>query len=68
MRKKHLVRNIILIASGFILLLIILAEIFKNDIVKMAIQKGAKTFDVPLSVGEVDFSLLYNFPNSYNFV
>jgi len=64
MRKKHLVRNIILIASGFILLLIILAEIFKNDIVKMAIQKGAKTFDVPLSVGEVDFSLLYNFPNA----
>ncbi len=62
MKKKHLVRNLILIIGGFILLLVILAEIFKNDIVKIAIQKGAKTFDVPLSVGDVDFSLIYRFP------
>ncbi len=62
MTKKRLVRNIFLIAGGFVLLLIILAEIFKEDIVKMALSKGAKTFDVPLSVGEVDFSLLYRFP------
>ena len=62
MRKKHIVRNLLLIVGGFILLLIILAEIFKERIVKTAIQKGAKTFDVPLAVGEVDFSLLYRFP------
>ncbi len=62
MRKKHLVRNLLLIIGGFILLLVILAEIFKNDIVKLAIQRGAKTFDVPLSVGDVDFSLIYRFP------
>ena len=62
MRKKHLIRNILFIAGAFILLLVILAEIFKEDIVKMAIKKGANTFDVPLVVGEVDFSLLYRFP------
>ncbi len=62
MPKKRLVRNLFLIIGGFVLLLIILAEIFKNDIVKMALTKGANTFDVPLAVGEVDFSLLYHFP------
>ncbi len=62
MKKKHLLRNLIIIIGGFILLLVILAEIFKNDIVKLAIQRGAKTFDVPLSVGDVDFSLIYRFP------
>ncbi len=62
MKKKHLLRNVIIIIGGFILLLVILAEIFKNDIVKLAIQRGAKTFDVPLSVGNVDFSLIYRFP------
>ncbi len=62
MSKKHVVRNIFLIVGAFILLLIILAQIFKNDIVKLAIAKGAKTFDVPLTVGDVDFSLLYRFP------
>ncbi len=62
MHKKHIIRNILLGIGGFILLLVILAEIFKNDIVKLAIQKGAKTFDVPLNVGEVDFSLIYRFP------
>ncbi len=30
--------------------------------VKLALKKGALTFDVPLTVGEVDFSLLYRFP------
>ncbi|WP_430935444.1 AsmA family protein [Saccharicrinis sp. 156] len=62
MSKKRLFRNLFLIAGGFVLLLIILAEIFKEDIIKLAIDKGAKTFDVPLEVGEVDFSLLYRFP------
>ncbi len=62
MKKKHLLRNLFVIIGGFILLLVILAEVFKNDIVKLAIQKGAKTFDVPLSVGDVDFSLIYRFP------
>ncbi len=62
MKTKRIVRNIFLIAGGFVLLLIILAEIFKNDMVKMAIERGAKTFDVPLAVGDVDFSLLYRFP------
>ncbi len=62
MITKRLVRNIFLIVGGFVLLLVILAEIFKNDIVKLAVKKGAKTFDVPLGVGEVDFSLIYRFP------
>ena len=62
MPKRKIVRNIFLIAGGFVLLLIVLAEIFKDRIVKTAIEKGAKTFEVPLGVGEVDFSLLYRFP------
>ena len=62
MPKRKIVRNILLIAGAFVLLLIVLAEIFKERIVKSAIAKGAKTFDVPLEVGEVDFSLLYRFP------
>ncbi|WP_066632254.1 AsmA family protein [Labilibacter marinus] len=62
MKKRHLARNIFLIIGGFILLLIILAEIFKDEMIKLALEKGAKTFEVPLTVGEVDFSLVYNFP------
>ncbi|SMO65186.1 hypothetical protein SAMN06265379_10487 [Saccharicrinis carchari] len=62
MTTKKLIRNTFLIVIGFVLLLVLLAQVFKNDIVKLAIQKGAKTFDVPLTVGEVDFSFLYRFP------
>ncbi len=62
MTTKKLIRNIFLIAVGFVLVLVILAEVFKNDMVKLALEKGAKTFDVPITVGEVDFSLLYRFP------
>lgn len=62
MTTKKLIRNTFLVAIAFVLLLVILAEVFKNDMVKLAIEKGARTFDVPLTVGEVDFSLLYRFP------
>lgn len=62
MTTKKLIRNIFFIALGFVLVLVILAEVFKNDMVKLALKKGAKTFDVPITVGEVDFSLLYRFP------
>ncbi len=62
MKAKRIIRNTFLIALSFVLILVVLAEIFKNDIVHRAITRGAKTFDVPLAVGEVDFSLLYRFP------
>ncbi|TLX76126.1 hypothetical protein E9993_07905 [Labilibacter sediminis] len=62
MKTKKILRNTLLIAGIFVLALIILAEIFKDDMVKIAIERGVNTFDVPLGVGEVDFSLLYRFP------
>ncbi len=62
MRKRRIVRNVFIIIGAFILLLVVLAQVFKNDIIKLAITKGAKTFNVPLSVGNVDFTFLHRFP------
>ncbi len=62
MSTKRVIRNLALIIAGFVLLLVILAEVFKETAVKIVLEKGAASFSVPLSVGDVDLTLLRKFP------
>ncbi len=62
MSTRRVIRNLAIIVGGFILLLVILAEVFKDTAVRIVLEKGAASFDVPLSVGEVDLTLLRKFP------
>ncbi|WP_075601927.1 AsmA family protein [Saccharicrinis aurantiacus] len=62
MSTKKLIRNLLFIIIGFILTLVILANVFKDAVVAKVLERSASSFNVPLTVGDVDLSLLRKFP------
>ncbi len=63
-RARKIILYLFLVFFLLIAILAVVAAVWENRIARLALEQVAKTTEIPIEVGEIDFSLIRNFPNA----